>query len=131
METVEIEEELPCPVEAVWAIFADVTRSDWVPAVDSITEKDGVRSFTMEGIGEVQEKIILLDNENHCLKYSAIKTPTPLEHHLATIQLAASANGCYFAWTTEIAPDQFKPAIEHGMRVSFAQLKQVLAKHSA
>jgi len=128
MKTVSIEEELDHPLEEVWAIFADVTRSDWVPAVDSITEKDGVRSFTMEGIGEVQEKILTLDNENHCLQYSAIKTPTPLEHHLATIKLSESENGCHFSWVTEIAPDEFSVAIEHGMSVSFEGLKQVLAK---
>ena len=131
MKTVKIEEELAYPLEDVWAIFADVTRSDWVPAVDSITERDGVRSFTMGGIGEVQEKILMLDNENHCLQYSAIKTPTPLEHHLATIQLTASKNGCHFTWKTEIAPDQFSPAIEHGMSISFEGLKQVLAKSAA
>lgn len=130
MKIVKIEEELAYPLQEVWEIFADVTRSDWVPAVESITEKDGVRSFTMEGIGEVQEKILTLDNENHCLQYSAIKTPTPLEHHLATIKLSASEKGCLFSWTTEIAPDQFSPAIEHGMSVSFEGLKAVLAKNS-
>ena len=131
MKTEIIEEELAYPLEDVWAIFADVTRSDWVPAVDSITEQDGVRSFTMEGIGEVQERILKLDNDNHCLQYSAIKTPTPLEHHLATIKLTSSENGCHFFWKTEIAPDEFSPAIENGMRVSFEGLKQVLAKSSA
>ena len=130
MKTVTIEEELAYPLEEVWAIFADVTRSDWVPAVDSITQEDGVRSFTMEGIGEVQERIITLDNESHCLQYSAIKTPTPLEHHLATIKLSVSQKGCHFSWATEIAPDQFSPAIEHGMSVSFEGLKAVLANDS-
>jgi hypothetical protein len=122
MKTVTIEEELDYQLEEVWAIFADVTRSDWVPAVDSITQEDGV--------GEVQERILSLDNENHCLQYSAIKTPTPLEHHLATIKLSASEKGCHFSWATEIAPDQFSPAIEHGMSVSFEGLKAVLAKGS-
>ncbi|GJM13255.1 MAG: hypothetical protein DHS20C12_16580 [Pseudohongiella sp.] len=130
MKTVTIEEELSYPIEDVWAIFADVTRSDWVPAVDSITEKDGVRSFTMEGIGEVQERIISLDSENHRLQYSAIKTPTPLEHHLATIKLSPSARGCHFSWVTEIAPDEFSPAIEQGMSVSFEGLKRVLEQSS-
>lgn len=130
MKTVKIEEELSYPIEDVWAVFADVTRSDWVPAVDSITEQDGVRSFTMEGIGEVQERILRLDNENHCLQYSAIKTPTPLEHHLATIKLTATENGCQFDWETEIAPDEFSPAIENGMAVSFEGLKKVLSASS-
>ena len=131
MKTIKIEEELDFPIQDVWAIFADVTRSDWVPSVDSITERDGVRSFTMEGIGQVRERILLVDNENHCLQYSAIETPTPLEHHLATIKLSAGENGCHFTWTTEIAPDEFAPAIEHGMSISSEGLKRVLAESAA
>lgn len=127
MKTVEIAENLDYPIEEVWAIFSDVTRCDWVPAVDAIVEHEGVRSFTMEGIGEVQERILTLDRENYCLQYSAIKTPTPLEHHLATIRLSRSEGGCHFRWTTEIAPDEFSPAIEQGMQVSFEGLKRVLA----
>lgn len=127
MKTVKIEENLAYPLDEVWKIFADVTRSDWVPAVDSISEKNGIRSFTMEGIGEVQEKIITLDNQNHCLQYSAIKTPNPLQHHLATIKLSAHELGCHFCWITEIEPDEFSVAIEHGMSVSFEGLKKVLA----
>ena len=88
MEVVELEELLPHTVDAVWTIISDVTRSDWVPAVDNISEADGIRSFSMEGIGEIQEKILKNDAENYCLQYSAIKTPNPLEHHLATIKLA-------------------------------------------
>lgn len=134
MKTLIIEEVLPYPLTEVWEVFSDVTRCDWVPAVESISEQGGVRSFTMEGIGEVQEKILTLDHENHCLQYSAIKTPTPLEHHLATIKLTSvlsTAEGsCNFTWTTEIAPDQFAEAIEHGMAVSFAGLKSVLAGDS-
>ena len=128
MKTVEIIELLQYPIEQVWDIFADVTRCDWVPAVDSIVEQDGVRSFSMEGIGEVEERILNLDHENRCLQYSAIKTPTPLQHHLATIQLTEHERGCRFLWRTEIAPDEFSPAIEQGMRVSFEGLQRVLAK---
>ncbi len=128
MKTVKIEGQLAYPIDKVWEIFSDVTRSDWVPAVDSISEENGIRSFTMEGIGEVQEKIITLDKENHCLQYSAIKTPTPLQHHLATIKLTANEQGCHFSWITEIAPDEFSAAIDHGMSVSFEGLKKVLSK---
>ena len=83
MEIVELQELLPHSVKSVWEIISDVTRSDWVPAVDEISETDGIRSFSMEGIGEIQEKILVNDGGNHRLQYSAIKTPNPLEHHLA------------------------------------------------
>ena len=54
MKTVKIEHDFPQPADEVWAIFADVTRCDWVPAVEEIKLEGDVRSFEMEGIGEVQ-----------------------------------------------------------------------------
>ena len=128
MKTVKLETELDAPVEEVWAIFADVTRSDWVPGVDAITEEDGIRSFNMAGIGEVQEKILKLDHDNHCLQYSAIKTPSGVDHHLATLQLAPLASDrCQLLWATEIEPEQFATAIEQAMEISLDGLREVLA----
>ena len=120
--------ELGASIGNVWVIIADVTRCDWVPGVDAISEKDGIRRFDMAGIGEVQEKILKLDGQNYCLQYSAIKTPSGVDHHLATIQLSALENDrCLLKWTTEIEPDQFAAAIEQAMKVSLDGLRAVLA----
>ena len=127
MKTVTLETDLQAPIDKVWAIFADVTRCDWVPGVDAISEKDGVRSFDMAGIGEIQEKIRLLDAQRHCLQYSAISTPSAIDHHLATIQLTAiDGERCRLHWSTEIEPDQFAAAIEQAMAAALAGLQQVL-----
>ncbi len=128
MKTVKLEELLPYSADVIWNILGDVTRCDWVPAVDSITEENGIRSFAMEGIGEVQEKILKLDSENYCLQYSAIKTPSNVEHHLATIKLRPEGESCFLSWTTEIQPDEFSDAIDAAMKISLEGLKSVLAK---
>ena len=126
MQAVRLEETLPYPAKRVWEIIADVTRADWVPMVDEIVENDGVRSFTMVGVGEVEERILKLDSDEYCLRYTAIKTPTALEHHLATIELCPLEDACRFTWSTEIAPDRFADAIEQAMKASLAELKGVL-----
>ena len=128
MRVIKLSEELPYTIDKVWKIISDVTRCDWVPSVDSIVLDESIRRFTMEGIGEVHEKILTNDPQNHKLQYSAIKTPTPLDHHLATIELQRSGDNCVFNWTSEIAPEAFGEAIENGMRISFDGLKQVLAQ---
>ncbi|MBM89691.1 MAG: MxaD family protein [Gammaproteobacteria bacterium] len=128
MEIVELKEILPHSVDAVWQVISNVTRSDWVPSVNEICEADGIRSFSMEGIGEIQEKILVLDNESHRLQYSAIKTPNPLEHHLATIDLSDINGQCLLTWTTEIAPERAALIVEQGMKVSLDGLKQVLSR---
>ena len=81
MAIVELQELLPHSVKSVWEIISDVTRSDWVPAVDEISETDGIRSFSMEGIGEIQEKILVNDGGNHRLQYSATVSYTHLRAH--------------------------------------------------
>ncbi len=127
MKTVKIEQDFSQSADDVWAIFADVTRCDWVPAVEEIKLDGDVRSFEMAGIGEVQERIVLLDHQARKLQYSAIKARSVLEHHLATIQITETAAGCHFSWQTEIAPDEFEPAIQGGMQAAFEELKRILA----
>lgn len=128
MVKIELEQELPFSQEAVWAVIGDVTRSDWVPSVEEITMTNDVRSFTMEGVGEVDERILVCDREKYRLQYSAIKTPSGIEHHLATIQLAPKGDSCLFNWSTEIQPDEYAPIVKQGMEISLQGLKAVLAK---
>lgn len=128
MKVINLGEELPYTIDTVWKIISDVTRCDWVPSVESIVREDSISKFTMEGIGEVHEKILINDPQNHKLQYSAIKTPTPLDHHLATIDLQRAGDNCVFNWASEIAPAAFGEAIEEGMRISLDGLKQVLSK---
>jgi hypothetical protein len=127
MKRIKLEEELPFNSSDIWKIVGNVTRADWVPAVDKITLLDDIRSFVMEGVGEVQEKILLCDNENHRLQYSAFKTPSGIEHHLSTIQLTAVGEHCLFSWTTEIQPDEYALIVEQGMKISIEGLTAVLA----
>ena len=127
MKTIKIEKHFKQSAEEVWEIFADVTRCDWVPGIEKITLNGDVRSFDMAGLGEVQERIILLDAEQRKLHYSVIKARSVLEHHLAKIHITEVGEGCYFFWETEIAPDEYAPAIEQGMQSAFAQLQKILA----
>lgn len=128
MKRIKLEEELPFSPIEIWKVVGNVTRADWVPSVNTISLQDDIRSFVMEGVGEVQEKILLCDDENHRLQYSAIKTPSGIEYHLATIQLTKAGANCLFSWTTEIQPDEYAPIVEQGMKISFECLRAVLAQ---
>ena len=128
MKKIKLEEELPFSPSEIWEVVGNVTRADWVPSVNTISLKDSIRTFIMAGVGQIQEKILLCDNENHRLQYSAIKTPSGIEHHLATIQLSPIGNNCLFSWATEIQPDEYAPIAEQGMKISIEALKTILNK---
>ena len=120
---------LGCSAEYLWAILSDVTRCDWVPTVDAIRLEGSCRVFEMEGMGQVKERILLLDNDAKTLQYSAVETRTPIKHHLATMQVSAvDDDRCRLDWTTEIDPDLFADAVHHGMRVSIAGIVRVVSQ---
>lgn len=127
MVKIELEQELAFAPKTVWDVIGNVTRTDWVPSVNEITLDGDVRSFSMEGVGEVQERILVCDSDSFLLQYSAIKTPSGIEHHLATIQLSQIGDNCLFKWTTEIQPDEYAPIVEQGMKISLEGLETVLS----
>ena len=81
----------------------------------------------MEGMGTVKERILLLDNEFMRLQYSAVETPTQIQHHLATMQiLSIDESLCKLEWTTEIEPEAFAEAVHQGMLISIEGLKKII-----
>ena len=129
MKTLTEEIIFNCPAESLWDILSDVSRCDWVPTINQMTLEGDCRVFEMEGMGKVKEQILLLDNDAMRLQYSAIETRTPLDHHLATMQISSiDAASCKFLWTTEIEPEIFADAIHQGMLISIDGLKKVLFK---
>ena len=119
--------KLQCSASFLRNILSDVTRCDWVPTIDSINLEGDCRVFEMDGMGKVRERILLLDNEHMKLKYSAIETPTPIQHHLATMQITEiDDSSCQLDWTTEIEPEIFAEAIHQGMLISIEGIKRII-----
>ena len=127
MKTLTERVQLDCSAKHLWSILSDVGRCDWVPTIDKITLDGDCRRFEMEGMGTITEKILLKDNEQMILQYSAIETPAPIEHHLATMKIIPDNDSkCYLEWTTEIEPEIFADNIHQGMLVSIEGIKKVL-----
>tara|TARA_Y100000768_G_scaffold174227_1_gene130461 strand:- start:167 stop:550 length:384 start_codon:yes stop_codon:yes gene_type:complete len=119
--------ELNCSANELWAILSDVARCDWVPTIEDITLRDDCRYFEMKGMGKITEKILKCDDQEMILQYSAIETPVPIEHHLATMQLSPiSEQECLLTWITEISPDIFSDGIHQGMLTSIEGIKKVI-----
>jgi len=129
MKSIEERFVLQAPINEVWNILADVSRCDWLPTVNHVEVEGDCRVFEMEGMGKIKEKIIEINHENKTLKYSAIETRTPIDHHLACMQLnAIDDTSTELLWSTEIEPEIFAEAIRQGMLVSAEGLKKVLVE---
>ena len=131
MKIIEEKRSFNVSPQMIWNIISDLSRSDWVPGVESITLEDNVRTFKMKGMGRLVEKIVKCDHDALELQYSAIETLAPINHHLAKIKLVSNENeSTDFIWTTEIDPEEFADAILQGMVSSLDQLELVLSETS-
>tara|TARA_B100000579_G_C22833262_1_gene857209 strand:- start:1141 stop:1524 length:384 start_codon:yes stop_codon:yes gene_type:complete len=127
MKTLKEDIRLNCSAEELWSILSDIGRCDWVPTIEEITLEGDCRHFEMKGMGQITEKILKLDHANMLLQYSAIQTPAPVEHHLATMQIASiNDQKCMLSWTTEISPDIFADGIHQGMLVSIEGIQKII-----
>jgi len=126
MKVLKLSESLNHKIETVWEVISDVSRTDWVPGVDEISLNGDIREFFMEGMGKIKEKVLICDERNKVLKYSAIETPAEIKHHLAYIELTESETGCDFSLSTEIDPEIYSSGVEKGMISSLEQLKKIL-----
>ena len=126
MKVLKEEMILNCSAKELWNILSDVSRCDWVPSVEKIWIEGDCRVFEMGGMGVIKEKIILNDDNNMRLQYSAIETATPINHHLASMCVSEiDEETCNFSWVTEIDPEIFADAIHHGMMISIDGIKKV------
>jgi len=129
MKTIEEKRLFNVPPQIIWNIVSDLSRSDWVPGVETIILEDNIRTFKMKGMGRLVEKIVKCDHDTLELEYSAIETLAPINHHLAKIKLVSNENeSTDFIWTTEIDPEEFTDAILQGMVSSLDQLELVLSE---
>tara|TARA_B100000925_G_scaffold194565_1_gene147294 strand:+ start:461 stop:853 length:393 start_codon:yes stop_codon:yes gene_type:complete len=129
MKSIEERLVLHAPINEVWDILSDISRCDWLPTVNHVEVEGDCRVFEMEGMGKIKEKVIEINHQNKTLKYSAIETRTPIDHHLACMQLnAINDTSTELIWSTEIEPEIFAEAIRQGMLISAEGLKKVLAE---
>jgi hypothetical protein len=127
VRTVERHLLLQTPAAAVWAIVGDVTRIDWVPVITHCTLQGDVRTMTMTGVGEVQERILNRDPAAMRLEYGLINNPRVTVHR-ACLQVLPHAGGCELRWSTQIEPDALEPLIAAGMDSALQALQAVLAE---
>ena len=54
----------------VWGVISNVSRCDWLPTVNHIDLDGDIRSFEMEGMGKIKERIIELQFNNSFFNFT-------------------------------------------------------------
>ena len=123
----KVEVKIERSPDDVWALIGDFGGlGDWMPGIDSCTLEGDVRKLEMMGM-EIHEKQMSRDDATRTIAYSIVKSPMPLEHHLATLSVAPDGDGSILTWAYEVRPDDmasaFGPVYDGSAKAVKAQLE--------
>jgi ligand-binding SRPBCC domain-containing protein len=109
MASIKVTERIGASAEAVWDLFRDfggVQR--YSPQIEGCSlEGEGigaVRTLTMPGGLELQERLEAFDDAARCLQYSIISGPLPFEDYLSTVEVREDGDGCHVEWSSTFEP---------------------------
>lgn len=112
--------------EDVWALVGRFEGLDeWMPGIDSCEIDGDVRKLQMMGM-EIHEQLKDRDEAARRISYSIVKSPMPLEHHLATLTVTAEGDGSRLEWAYEVRPDEMAAAFGPAYEGSVQAVKQQL-----
>jgi hypothetical protein len=63
-----------------------------------------VRTLTLPGGLELQERLEAFDDAARCLQYSIISGPLPFEDYLSTVEIREDGDGCHVEWSSTFEP---------------------------
>lgn len=122
----KVEVEIARSADDVWALIGDFGGiGDWMPGIDACELEGDVRKLQTMGI-EIHEQMTGRDDAARRVSYSIVKSPMPLEHHLATLTVTPDGDGSRLEWAYEVRPDEMAAAFGPVYEGSAQAVKQQL-----
>ena len=112
MADVKVDQILNVPLAEAWAVLADFGGFlDWAGGEGATAEISGdgigmVRDMNIPGMGNIAEKLTILDPATHTLGYELVKgTPVGMGSYNCRVQLTEVGEGqCQINWLGQFAP---------------------------
>lgn len=110
----------------VWALVGRFEGLDeWMPGIDACEIDGDVRKLQTMGM-EIHEQLKDRDDAARRISYSIVKSPMPLQHHLATLTVTPEGDGSLLEWAYEVLPDEMGAAFGPVYEGSAQAVKQQL-----
>ena len=110
----------------VWALVGRFEGLDeWMPGIEACEMDGDVRKLQTMGM-EIHEQLQERDEDARRISYSIVKSPMPLEHHLATLTVTPDGDGARLEWAYEVRPDEMAAAFAPVYEGSAQAVKQRL-----
>ncbi len=123
----KVEVQIDRSADDVWALIGDFGGlGDWMPGIESCELDGDVRKLQTMGM-EIHERQMGRDDATRTISYSIVKSPMPVDHHLATLSVAPDGEGSVLTWAYEVSPDEmaaaFGPVYEGSAQAVKTQLE--------
>jgi hypothetical protein len=106
MASVNLEHSFACHAKDLWAVISDFgSIARYIPAVaECKVEGDGIgarRTLTLQGGGQVVERLASLEPDTKVLIYEIIDSVLPVRNYRSTMKIAASSEqACELHWSS-------------------------------
>lgn len=133
MASVTKEFDVPATPDAAWEALRDFGAVHERVAAGFVVSSalDGdVRTVQFMTGAVARERLIGVDDERRRLVYGVIDGPFAMDHHQASVVVAAREDGspgARLTWTTDVLPDDVAPLIEQMMTAGAAAIARTLA----
>lgn len=136
MISVTHEQELDVSLEAAWAVLADFGDFlKWATGGEGSARIEGdgigmIRHLNIEHLGEISERLDVLNHENHTTAYTLVKGfPVGMETYSGQAVLTAAGDGsCKISWTGTLsaAEGHTDEEVSQNLAGSYAGMSQAL-----
>lgn len=130
--------EIDAPADKVWNLAGDLARiSDWHPAVATSEASGDQRHCTLEGGGEIEERILEHSPEQRYYVYEIIDSPMPVSSYRSRFTVQEAEDRAVVDWELDFEPsdpsqvDEVTAAMSDSYRVALDALRQQLEQEPA
>ncbi len=101
------------PMAKVWEKVSDTGRiSDLIGFLTSSVQEGNSRVCTLDGGGELTEKIVSVDHDLKRVVYAITSSPLNMDFHVATMQLEESHGETRLNWIVDLLPAEAREQME-------------------
>lgn len=128
MATISKTITVDAPMPSVWEKISDTgSISDLIGFIASSVQNGDTRVCSLEGGGELTEKIISVDQDLKRVAYAITSSPLNMEFHAASMQLEDNMGQTQLSWTVDLLPDEARDQMEPMLDGACADMAKTLA----
>lgn len=107
MTEVKMSSRVNLSPDKLWDVIGGFNAlPDWHPAIEKSELEQGgtTRRLHLVGGGEIVEKLVKSDSDEHLYTYSIVSSPLPVANYTSTVRVTPDGDGAKVEWSGNFEP---------------------------